>query len=89
MTHLMQTAEPETALEQSWLLVELHERFGFSQEELARRFEHSVSWVSRQLALVRELPQEIQERVRRGEIGAHGKKCKPPRRSSPVWATAC
>jgi ParB family transcriptional regulator, chromosome partitioning protein len=72
VTRLMQTAEPETALEQSWLLVELHERFGFSQEELARRFGHSVSWVSRQLALVRELPEEIQKRVRRGEIGAHG-----------------
>ncbi len=72
VTRLMQTAEPETALEQSWLLVELHERFGFSQEELARRFGRSVSWVSRRLALVRELPEEIQKRVRRGEIGAHG-----------------
>ncbi len=72
VTRLMQTAQPVTALEQSWLLAELHERFGFSQEELARRFGHSVSWVSRRLALVRELPEEIQERVRQGEIGAHG-----------------
>jgi ParB family transcriptional regulator, chromosome partitioning protein len=71
-TRLMQTAEPETALEQSWLLAELHERFGLSLEELARRFSHSVSWVSRRLALVRELPDSIQERVRRGEMGAHG-----------------
>jgi hypothetical protein len=68
----MQTAEPETALEQSWLLAELHERFGLSREELARRFSHSVSWVSRRLALVHELPDSIQERVRRGEMGAHG-----------------
>ena len=72
VTRLMQTAEPETALEQSWLLAELRERFAFSLEELARRFGHSVSWVSRRLALVHELPEEIQERVRRGEIGAHG-----------------
>jgi ParB/RepB/Spo0J family partition protein len=71
-TRLMQTAEPETALEQSWLLAELHERFGLSLEELARRFSHSVSWVSRRLALVQELPECIQERVRRGEMGAHG-----------------
>ena len=71
-TRLMQTAEPETALEQSWLLAELHERFGFSLEELARRFGHSVSWVSRRLALVHELPEVIQEQVRRGEMGAHG-----------------
>jgi len=71
-TRLMQTAEPETALEQSWLLAELHERFGLSLEELARRCGHSVSWVSRRLALVHELPDSIQERVRRGEMGAHG-----------------
>jgi len=71
-TRLMQTAEPEMALEQSWLLDELHARFGFSLEELARRFGHSVSWVSRRLALVHELPEVIQERVRRGEMGAHG-----------------
>src|SRR6516225_208826 len=71
-TRLMQTAEPETALEQSWLLAELHERFGLSLEELARRFGHSVSWVSRWLALVKEIPDSIQERVRRGEMGAHG-----------------
>jgi ParB family transcriptional regulator, chromosome partitioning protein len=72
VTRLMQTAEPETALEQSWLLAELRERFGFSLEELARRFGHSVSWVSRRLALIQDLPQAIQERVRQGEIGAHG-----------------
>ena len=71
-TRLMQTAEPETALEQSWLLAELHERFGLSLEELARRFGHSVSWVSRRLALVHEFPDSIQERVRRGKMGAHG-----------------
>ena len=38
VTRLMQTAEPATALEQSWLLAELRERFAFSLEELARRF---------------------------------------------------
>ena len=43
ITRLMQTAETETALEQSWLLLELKQRFGFSLEELARRFGHSVS----------------------------------------------
>ena len=72
ITRLMQTAETETALEQSWLLLELKQRFGLSLEELARRFGHSVSWVSRRLALVQELPEEIQERVQRGEIVAHG-----------------
>jgi ParB-like chromosome segregation protein Spo0J len=59
ITRLMQTAETETALEQSWLLLELKQRFGFSLEELARRFGHSVSWVSRRLALVQELPDVV------------------------------
>jgi ParB/RepB/Spo0J family partition protein len=71
VSRLWHTGESETALEQSWLLVELHERFQLSLEELARRFTRSVSWVSRRLALVRELPKSIQERVRRGEIVAH------------------
>jgi ParB/RepB/Spo0J family partition protein len=71
VSRLWHTGESETALEQSWRLVELHERFQLSQEELARRFTRSVSWVSRRLALVRELPESIQERVRRGEIVAH------------------
>jgi ParB/RepB/Spo0J family partition protein len=71
VTRLMQTAEPEAALEQSWLLAELHGRFGLSLEELARRFGHSVSWVSRRLALVQELPDSIQQRVRHGEIVPH------------------
>ena len=71
VTRLMQTAEPETALEQSWLLMELRERFTLSNEELARRFGHSLSWVSRRLALVSELPEAIQQQVRRGEIVAH------------------
>ena len=72
LVHRMQTAEPESALEESWLLDELHTRFGFSLPDLARRFGRSLSWVSRRLALVHELPEGIQERVRRGQIGAHG-----------------
>lgn len=72
LTRLMQTAESESALEQSWLLLELKQRFGFSIEELAGRFGHSVSWVSRRLALVQELPEVVQQRVQRGEIVAHG-----------------
>jgi ParB family chromosome partitioning protein len=72
VTRLMQESEPETAIEQSWFLAELHDRFGLSLEDLSRRFNHSVSWVSRRLALVQELPDSIQQQVRRGEIVAHG-----------------
>jgi len=67
----LRTAEAETALEQGWLLAELHRSFGLSLDDLARRFDRSVSWVSRRLALVRELPDSVQQQVRCGKIGAH------------------
>jgi ParB family chromosome partitioning protein len=66
----LRTAEGETALEQGWLLSELHRSLGLSLDDLARRFDRSVSWVSRRLALVRELPESVQQYVRNGKIGA-------------------
>ena len=67
----MRLSQRDTALEEGWLLQELHERFGYSLDDLARRFDRSVSWVSRRLALVELLPQTIQQNVRMGEIPAH------------------
>jgi len=60
----------ETALEQGWLLSEMEQRLGYSLEALARRFDRSVSWVSRRLALVELLPEAIQQQVREGTLGA-------------------
>jgi len=57
-------------LEQGWLLTALRSQ-GLSQEELARRLDKSVSWISRRLALVVELPLEVQGYVRTGAIPAH------------------
>jgi hypothetical protein len=37
---------------------------------MARRFDRSVSWVSRRLALVEVLPEAIQQQVREGQIPA-------------------
>lgn len=71
LTRLMRTAEGDSALEQGWLLRELHERFALSCGELARRFDKSESWVSRRLALVSELPEAVQELVRSGGLPAH------------------
>jgi ParB family chromosome partitioning protein len=64
-------SEPETALEQGWLLAELEQRYGYGREELARRFDRSTSWVSRRLALVDLLPEAIQQQVREGKTSAH------------------
>jgi ParB family transcriptional regulator, chromosome partitioning protein len=66
----LRTAEGETALEQGWLLSELHSSLEMSLDDLALRFDRSKSWVSRRLALVCELPQSVQQYVRLGKIGA-------------------
>ena len=66
----LRLSEHETALEVGWLLAELEQRFGYGLEELARRFDRSVSWVSRRLALVEVLPEAIQQQVREGKIAA-------------------
>jgi ParB/RepB/Spo0J family partition protein len=63
-------SERESALEEGWLLAELEQRFGYGLEELARQFDRSVSWVSRRLALVELLPDNVQQQVRTGEISA-------------------
>jgi ParB/RepB/Spo0J family partition protein len=51
----------ESALEQGWLLSEMERSFGYSLDELARRFDRSISWVSRRLALVELLRYENDE----------------------------
>ncbi len=66
----MRFSPPESALEQGWLLAEMEQRFSYSREELARRFDRSVSWVARRLALVELLPGAVQQQVRTGKIAA-------------------
>jgi len=69
----------ESALEQGWLLAEMEHRFGYGLDELARRFDRSVSWVSRRLALVELLPEAIQQQVREGKLSAQvAMKCLVP-----------
>jgi len=66
----MRFSPQESALEQGWLLSEMEQRYSYSLEELARRFDRSTSWVSRRLALVELLPEAIQQQVREGKIAA-------------------
>lgn len=67
----LRASEGDSALEQGWLLAELEHRFGYGLDQLARRFDRSVSWVSRRLALVELLPDSVQQKVRSGEITPH------------------
>ena len=68
---LMRAAGSEGPLIEAWRLAELRDRFHLSTEELARRFDRSGSWVSRRLALVKALPEEVGELVRKGAIVAY------------------
>ena len=63
-------SQQETALEQGWLLAEMEQRYSYSLDELARRFDRSASWISRRLALVEALPEAVQQQVREGKIAA-------------------
>jgi len=65
---LRMNSEPETALEQGWLLAEMEEKLGYTIDALARRFDRSPTWVARRLALVETLSESIQQQVRDGYI---------------------
>jgi ParB-like chromosome segregation protein Spo0J len=79
----LRLSDQETALEQGWLLEELEQRFGYGPEELARRFDRGVSWVSRRLALVELLPETIQQLVREGKVAAPDLFFKTQRQAEP------
>jgi ParB/RepB/Spo0J family partition protein len=71
LERLLEGSERASALEQGWLLRDLVERFALGEAELGRRFDRSVSWVSRRLGLVRDLPAQVQEQVRAGQVMPH------------------
>ena len=68
---LLRAGDADSAIEQGWFLREMHLHFGMSQQDLARRFARTQSWVSRRIALVSQLPESVQTHVRTGSIGSH------------------
>jgi ParB/RepB/Spo0J family partition protein len=71
LERLMRGTEPDSPIEQGWLLIALRDEHGLCLDELARRFDHSKSWVSRRIGLVDSLSAEVQERVRAGKLPPH------------------
>ena len=65
LSRSLRSAPQESALEEGWLLVEVEQRFGYSLDELARRFDGSTSLVSRLLALVELLPEQSNSKCAR------------------------
>jgi len=77
--HRLDGQRTRSMLEQAWLLRELVEEHARTRAMLARELGRTMSWVSRRLALVRILPDEVQEAVRSGRIPAHAAmKCLVP-----------
>ena len=52
------------------MLAELEHRFGYGLDELARRFDRSLSWVSRRLTPVEVIPESVQQQAREGNVSA-------------------
>ena len=70
--YLQHQGRRPTALEEGWLVQELHVGQRHALTAVATELERSTSWASRRLGLVRELPEPIQELVRGGGLSAHG-----------------
>ncbi len=71
LERLVRMDQEDSALEQGWFVRALIDDFGLSQNELSRRLDKSLSWVSRRLGLVNALPAEAIELVRDGKVCAH------------------
>lgn len=70
MAHRLDESSGRSALEEGWLLEELLQHHGLTQEQLAKRLSRSRSWVSRRLSLVLVLPEVAQRAVRDGHLPA-------------------
>jgi len=66
--HSQRSGPRRSALTDGWLIRELVELHGITQREVSERLQRNDSWVSRRLSLVKQLPQTVQEQVRRGQI---------------------
>ena len=58
------------AVEQAFLIQELHDRFSYSFSEIARRLGKDKGWVKRRLDLVESLPEEVLGAVMYGTVSS-------------------
>lgn len=69
--HRQETGRRRTAMEDGWLVRELVETHGLSLADVSDSLGRTRSWVSRRLGLVRGLPGEVEEAVRKGAVPPH------------------
>jgi ParB family chromosome partitioning protein len=58
------------AVEQAWIIREIKQRFDAPLRHIARDIGHDVSWVSRRLALIDDLPEDLLSGVLDGHVSA-------------------
>jgi ParB family transcriptional regulator, chromosome partitioning protein len=56
------------AVEQAWILRDIKDRFGCTASEMARSVGHDLSWVSKRLALLETLSDEVLHAVCQGHV---------------------
>jgi len=66
--HALQRPRERSALEDAYLILALQEEHGLSFSAIGHRLSRTKSWVSRRVGLVRELPDWLQEHIRKGEL---------------------
>jgi ParB/RepB/Spo0J family partition protein len=69
--HRQETSRRRSAVEDGWLVRELVETHGKSLADVSLALGRTRSWTSRRLGLVRSLPAEVEEAVRRGTVPPH------------------
>jgi len=66
--HSLQRPKERSALEDAYLIMALQEEHGLSLSAIGHRLGRTKSWVSRRVGLVRDLPDWLQEHIRKGEL---------------------
>jgi ParB family transcriptional regulator, chromosome partitioning protein len=66
--HALQRPRERSALDDAYLIRALQEEHGLSLTTIGHRLGRTKSWVSRRVGLVRELPDWLQEHIRKGEL---------------------
>lgn len=71
LNYRMSASGAQHALEEGWLIEELHRGQRWAMSEIGKKLLRSVSWVSRRLSLVEELPAWLVEELVQGRMGVH------------------
>ncbi|MBI3893587.1 MAG: ParB/RepB/Spo0J family partition protein [Candidatus Wallbacteria bacterium] len=75
----LRSASRSGPLEEGWLIEVLVDRHQLSLSDIALRMGKTKSWVSRRLALVRQLPDDVREKVLAGALSGYiAAKCAVP-----------